>query len=369
MRGSSIFFPGCFPRTLHNHTSRGLSCRVCLDIDLPAVLRYVAMRGNIFGKMLSMASFGESHGPALGVVLDGIPANIDVSLDDLQNELAKRAPGRNVGTTSRYEKDQVEILSGIFEGKTLGCPICVVVKNENQRPRDYVLLRNEFRPGHADETTLLKFGIRDHRGGGRSSGRETLSRVIGGYFAGLIVPDLKVQASIIKLGPFQTEPPSRYLSLGNYKFADPGKEAEIEQFLLQLKANGDSVGGVVAIRAENVPSALGEPCFDKLKADLGKALLSIGAVVSFAYGAGDRFAEMSGSNMAQDRSLFGGMEGGISNGRPIQLTVTFKPTSTVGKKAQQGRHDPCIMPRACVVLESMVKFVIADHYLRQRAYE
>ena len=326
------------------------------------------MRGNIFGKMLSMTSFGESHGPAMGVVIDGMPANIDVSLDDLQSELNKRGPGRHAGTTSRYEKDQAEVLSGLFQGKTLGTPICIVVKNENQRSQDYALLKNEFRPGHGDKTTLLKFGTRDHRGGGRSSGRETLSRVIGGYFAGLVLPELQVQASIIQLGPFQTEPPSKYLSLGNYKFADLSKEQEIEQFLLQLKAEGNSVGGVVSVRAENVPQALGEPCFDKLKADLGKALLSIGAVVSFSYGAGESFSKMSGQQASSCHGHFGGIEGGISNGAPIQLTVVFRPTSTVGKRARQGRHDPCIMPRACVVLESMVKFVIADHYLRQRAY-
>lgn len=246
----------------------------------------------------------------------------------------------------------------------------MVVKNENQRPADYAALKDVFRPGHADATTLLKFGVRDHRGGGRSSGRETLSRVIGGYFAGLILPQLQVQACITKLGPFEAPVPKEHLaSLGDYCFAVPSREKEIESFLLQLKELGDSVGGVVSLRAENIPPGLGEPCFDKLKADLGKALLSIGAVVSFSYGAGDAFAKMSGQESSQNRSHFAGIEGGISNGDPIQLQVVFRPTSTVGERAKQGRHDPCIMPRACVVLEAMVKFVIADHYLRQRAYE
>ena len=332
-----------------------------------------AMRGNVFGKMLSMTSFGESHGPALGVVIDGMPAGLSVSLDDLQGELERRAPGRSLGVSSRYERDRVEVLSGIFEGKTLGSPICVVVRNENQHSQDYADLKDVFRPGHADETTLLKFGVRDYRGGGRSSGRETLCRVIGGHFAGLILPRLKVQAAITKLGPFQARPYrgdiSSSISPGEkYNFADPSQENEIEKFLQQLKAKGDSVGGVVSVIAFHVPVGLGEPCFDKLKADLAKALLSIGAVVGFSYGAGGAFAEMLGSEVVQDRKNFSGIEGGISNGDPICLEVIFKPTSTVGIKAKQGRHDPCIMPRACVVLESMVKFVIADHYLRQRAY-
>ena len=327
------------------------------------------MRGNIFGKMLSMTCFGESHGPAMGVVIDGMPPGLTVSQEHLQGELERRAPGRSAGTTSRYERDRAEILSGVFEGKTLGTPICVLVRNENQRSQDYDSFKNVFRPGHADQTTLLKFGRRDHRGGGRSSGRETLSRVIGGYFAGLIIPELRVQASIIKLGPFEAPVPRECLPLGDYQFADPSREEEIEAFLLQLKERGESAGGVVFIRAQNPPKALGEPCFDKLKADLGKALLSIGAVVSFSYGAGEAFAEMPGSESSQDRSHFSGIEGGISNGDPLQLQVVFRAPSTVGEKAKQGRHDPCIMPRACVVLESMVKFVVADHFLRQRAYE
>lgn len=327
------------------------------------------MRGNTFGKMLSMASFGESHGPAMGVVVDGMPANIEVSAAHLQEELEQRAPGRSVGTTARYERDRAEILSGIFKQKTLGTPICVIVRNENQHSQDYAQLKEVSRPGHADTTTLLKFGVRDHRGGGRSSGRETLARVIGGYFAGLILPDLRVQACITTLGPFHAKAPLQHHPLGDYKFADASRDEKIEQFLLQLKDKGDSVGGIVSLTAHNVPVALGEPCFDKLKADLGKALLSIGGVMGITYGAGNRFAKMSGKETSCDRSNFAGMEGGISNGDPIQLQVIFKPTSTVGENAKQGRHDPCIMPRACVVLEAMVKFVIADHYLRQKAYE
>ncbi|MCY4644631.1 MAG: chorismate synthase [Bacteriovoracales bacterium] len=327
------------------------------------------MRGNTFGKMLSMTSFGESHGPAMGVVVDGIPAGIPLSPTDLQKELDRRSPGKSAGTSSRKEEDGAEILSGVFEGKTLGTPLCIVIKNKDQRSRDYDPLKETFRPGHADLTTLLKYGHRDHRGGGRSSGRETISRVIGGYLASLILPKLNVWASIIKMGPFKTKPPLKRPSLGPYQFADPSQEENIEAFLLDLKEKGDSVGGIVSIKAENVPMGLGEPCFDKLKADLGKALLSVGAVAGFSYGLGESFSDLTGKELSERPPHFGGMEGGISNGETLELQVVFKPPATVGEAAQKGRHDPCIMPRACVVLESMVKFVIADHYLRQKAYE
>lgn len=326
------------------------------------------MRGNSLGKMISMISFGESHGSAMGVIIDGVPPNLKFSLTNLQEALDKRSPGRMLGISSRKEPDRVEILSGIYRDKTLGTPICALVKNQNQRPEDYNQLEKKLRPGHADETTLLKFGIRDHRGGGRSSGRETLARVIGGYFAGLILPELKVQASIIKLGPFQAKPPQKIFPLGDYKFAEPSLDKEIENYLLKLKEEGDSCGGIVSIRIEHTPAGLGEPCFDKLKAELAKALLSVGAVVGFSYGAGKEFVQMSGKEACSKRSHFSGIEGGISNGSPIQLEVIFKPPSTVGDLAKKGRHDPCIMPRACVVLESMSTFIIADHHLRQKAY-
>ena len=323
------------------------------------------MRGNIFGKMFSLTSFGESHGPALGVVIDGMAPGLEISLEDLQGELEKRAPGRSLGTTSRYEPDEVEILSGVFEGKTLGSPLCVLVRNKNQRSQDYDSFKNTHRPGHSDKTTSLKFGIRDHRGGGRSSGRETLSRVIGGYFAGLMLPELKVQACLIKLGPFETCPPSTLIPhLGHYRFAEPHREQEIESYLVKLKEEGNSTGGIVYVQTNKIPPGLGEPCFDKLKADLAKSILSIGGVTGFSYGTGNLFAQVLG----KEAQNFGGIEGGISNGDPLQMQVVFKPTSTVGEKAKKGRHDPCIMPRACVVVESMIKIVLADHFLRQRAY-
>jgi chorismate synthase len=312
------------------------------------------MRGNTFGKLFSLTTFGESHGEALGVVLDGVPANLIFSLDDLQKELDRRAPGKIEGTTTRKEADKAEVLSGIFSGKTLGSPISIIVRNTNQKSGDYEAWKDDPRPGHADQTTMAKFGIRDHRGGGRSSGRETLSRVIGGYFAGLIIPTVVVKANITKLGPFS----------GTVELND-----EVKTYLKKLQAEGDSVGGKVTVTVQNLQAGLGEPAFDKLKADLAKAMLSIGAVVGFSYGLGEEFAYKTGKEISASRKNFGGMEGGISNGEDLLFHVIFKPTSTVGDKATSGRHDPCIIPRALPVVEAMTKIVLADHFLRQRAYE
>ena len=329
------------------------------------------MRGNSFGKMFSLTSFGESHGPAMGVVIDGVPGGLKVSLEDLQKELDRRAPGKIAGTTSRNENDKAIILSGVFEGLSLGTPIAVIVHNTNQKSADYDKIKNEDRPGHADKTTVMKYGIRDHRGGGRSSGRETLSRVVAGYFAGLIIPDVKVKAYVSLLGPFEYKNILSDLSLdlSPYSFPDVKRNDEIKTYLENLKKEGESVGGRVRIIVNNSPVGLGEPAFDKLKADFAKALLSIGAVVSFSYGLGEEMTLMRGSEVAAHPNAFGGMEGGISNGDPMVMTITFKPTSTVGDKAKEGRHDPCIIPRAIPVVEAMVKVVLADHFLRQNAYQ
>ncbi|PIP95086.1 MAG: chorismate synthase [Bdellovibrio sp. CG12_big_fil_rev_8_21_14_0_65_39_13] len=329
------------------------------------------MRGNTFGKMLSITSFGESHGTALGVVVDGVPPGLKFNLKDLQSELDRRAPGNIEGTTARKEPDTAEVLSGVFEDQTLGTPICVIVKNTNQRSSDYEKIKEDHRPGHADKTTMLKYGIRDHRGGGRSSGRETLARVIGGYFAQLMMPQMKVRGWMTKLGPFESRDISKLDingDYGPYSYPDKSKSDEIKNYLLDLKKNGESRGGQVRVMVQNCPMGLGEPSFDKLKADLAKAILSIGAVVAFSYGSGEEMAELDGSVVSKDSSHFGGMEGGITNGDPIVLNITFKPTSTVGDKAKEGRHDPCIIPRAIPVVESMIKLTIADHYLRQQAY-
>lgn len=332
------------------------------------------MRGNTFGKMFGFTSFGESHGDALGAIVDGVPSNLKFSLSDLQAELDRRAPGRIAGTTPRKESDKAEVLSGVFEGKTLGTPISVIIKNTNQRSKDYDKLKQEYRPGHADETYIEKYGIRDHRGGGRSSGRETVARVIAGYFASLIIPNIHLRGMITKLGPFEVDPfqvkSLKELDLDVYNFPKNfgDRESEIRKYLLDLRKNGNSIGGKASIIIENCPAGLGEPSFDKLKADLAKAVMSIGAVTGFSYGIGERFAEISGAEASKDRSNFGGIEGGISNGENIILHCIFKPTSTVGDKAKEGRHDPCIIPRAIPVVESMIKIVLADHYLRQNAY-
>jgi chorismate synthase len=327
------------------------------------------MRGNQFGKMISMSTFGESHGEAYGVIIDGVPSGLDFSLDDLQSQLDLRAPGKLAGTTTRKEEDKAEVLSGIFEGKTSGTPIAVLVRNTNQRSADYDKLKNQYRPGHADKTYIQKYGVRDHRGGGRSSGRETLCRVIGGYFAGLVIPQIKVKAYISKLAHFECHeiPKNPHQNFGPYHVPNIDPE-EVKKYLLDLQKSHDSIGGQIVVVIDDCPSGLGEPCFDKLKADLAKALLSIGACFSFSFGLGEKMSELKGSEVSKNRENFGGMEGGISNGERITLLTTFKPTSTIGGNAKEGRHDPCILPRAVPVVEAMVRFVLADHYLRQCAY-
>ncbi|MCY4524866.1 MAG: chorismate synthase [Halobacteriovoraceae bacterium] len=301
-------------------------------------------------------SFGESHGAAMGVVIDGITAGLPFFLEKLQWELSRRSPGKSLSTSSRKEPDEAEILSGIFQGKTLGSPIAVLVRNKDQRQEDYQKMKDSYRPGHADRTTILKYKIRDYRGGGRSSGRETVSRVIAGYFASLIIPEVEVVAFIKKLGPFT--------------FAHPVAELpEVNDYLYDLKKKGESVGGQIGITLKHCPAGLGEPAFDKLKADFAKALLSIGGCVGFSYGASERFMEKPGREISKDINNFGGMEGGISNGNSIEMQAVFKPTSTVGQNALEGRHDPCILPRVLPVAEAMVKFVLADHFLRQNAYK
>ena len=329
------------------------------------------MRGNSLGKLLTMTTFGESHGPAMGLILDGVPANLTFSQSDLEAELKRRAPGQIAGTTKRIENDIPEVLSGIYEGKTLGTPICVVVKNQNQKSSDYDSLKQEFRPGHADETTLMKYGIRDHRGGGRASGRETVSRVIAGYFAGLILPQMKVRAYNTQIGKFQSTLTlsDMKLDLGPYHYIESAKNAEIEAYLLDLQQKGESVGGTTCFEIFGCPKGLGEPVFNKLKADLAHAMMSIGACTSFEYGLGKEFADMTGSEATTKVENFGGMAGGISNGEKIFGKLTFRAPSTVGEKAKHGRHDPCLLPRVIPVVEAMAKFVIADHYLRQLAYE
>ena len=325
------------------------------------------MRGNSFGKLFTVTTFGESHGSALGTVIDGVPAGLEIDESELQRQLDRRRPGRLEVSTSRNEADQFEILSGVFENKTLGTPITVIVRNKDQKSADYEKLKDEYRPGHADKTTMMKFGYRDHRGGGRSSGRETLSRVIAGYFASLIIPQIQVTSSIIQIGEMKFKNGDSLKSkLG---LSDPDLDQKAEAYLLELKNRGESAGGCVSLKVKNCPSGLGEPVFDKLKAELSHALMSIGSCMGVTFGLGTEFASSLGSQISAESKNFGGIEGGISNGEEITATLYFKAPSTIGEKAKEGRHDPCILPRVLPVVEAMTKIVLCDQYLRQRAFQ
>lgn len=328
------------------------------------------MSGNSFGNLFKITTFGESHGEALGAIVDGVPAGLPVSLDDLKKELLRRAPGQHSVHTARKEDDVPEILSGVFEGRTLGTPIAVIVRNTNQRSHDYDSLKDTYRPGHADKTTMMKYGIRDHRGGGRASGRETLARVIGGYFAGIVLKDVSFFAYIEEVGHFKLphKPLSHEAPRGEINIPDKKMSDEVVAYLKTCKEQGESLGGVVTLSILNSPVGLGEPAFDKLKADFAKAMLSIPACIGFSIASAFETVKLPGSVISQDPSHFGGMEGGISNGEEIVLKIAFKAPSTVGEKAKSGRHDPCILPRVVPVVEAMAKMVMADHFLRQSAY-
>ncbi len=327
------------------------------------------MPSNTFGELFAVTTFGESHGVALGVVIDGCPAGIPLGEDDLLAELARRRPGQSAVTTARAEADAPEIVSGVFEGRTTGMPITVLVRNQNQRSKDYEALRSHFRPGHADETYAGKYGHRDHRGGGRSSGRETVARVIAGVVAAKVLPpEVTVTAHALQIGPHRAvryEPET--IDQNPVRCADPEVAKAMEAYVLELKSAFDSTGGLVEIRVAGTPPHLGEPVFGKLKARLASAVMSIGAVTGFSYGAGFETATMRGLEYVADRRHFGGMLGGVSTGEDLRLCATIKPTTSVGEVAKQGRHDPCIVPRVVPVLEAMVRITLADCWLEARA--
>jgi chorismate synthase len=324
---------------------------------------------NTFGNLFAITTFGESHGPALGVVIDGCPAGIELAEADFLPELARRRPGQSAVTTARQESDRPVILSGVFEGRTTGMPIAVVVLNEGQQSKDYEALRHHFRPGHADETYAHKFGHRDHRGGGRSSGRETVARVIGGVVARKVLPpDVRVIGHTVRIGPHEAkrfEPAT--IEQNPVRCADPDVARAMEEYVLACKAAFDSTGGLCEVVVQNPPKGLGEPVFGKLKSRLAEAVLSIGAVTGFGYGAGFRTATMRGLDYVADRGSFGGMLGGISTGEELRIHASIKPTTSVGEVAKKGRHDPCVVPRVIPVLEAMVALVLADLWLEQRA--
>ncbi|SMC62482.1 chorismate synthase [Pedobacter nyackensis] len=358
------------------------------------------MAGNTFGQLFRITTFGESHGVAIGVVLDGCPAQLPIDLEFIQSELDKRKPGQSKITTQRKESDTVQILSGTFEGKSTGTPIAMLIPNEDQRSKDYSHNTDVYRPSHADYTYDAKYGIRDHRGGGRSSARETAARVAAGAIAKLLLKHhgIEIFAHVSAVGQIQApnlahDDVDTLLAIREeniVRCADPATAHQMIEFIDGVRKDGDTVGGKVSCIVKNCPVGLGDPVFDKLHADLGKAMLSINAVHGFEYGSGFSGSEMRGSehndiflaNGDQPKTLTnfsGGIQGGISNGMEINFTVAFKPVATImhnqqtinaaGEAAEikgKGRHDPCVVPRAVVIVEAMAALVLADHLLRNR---
>jgi chorismate synthase len=349
---------------------------------------------NTFGNLFTLTTFGESHGEAIGGVVDGMPPGIDIDVAFIQQELNRRRPGQSKITTSRQEPDQVELLSGVFEGKSTGCPIGFIVRNQNQHSQDYENLRCLFRPSHADYTYYNKYGIRDHRGGGRSSARITISRCVGGALAKLVLKQkgISIHAYTSQVGDIALERDyHRYdLSLTEInavRCPDLEKAAEMEALIEQVKAEGDTIGGIITCVVKGCPAGLGEPEFGKLHAALGAAMLSINAVKGFEYGEGFDGVNARGS---EQNDVFcpadgqittvsnhsGGIQGGISNGQDIYFRVAFKPVATILQEQQttdlegnpttftaRGRHDPCVLPRAVPVVEAMAAMTILDHIL------
>jgi chorismate synthase len=352
------------------------------------------MAGNTFGQLFQVTTFGESHGTALGVVVDGCPPGLALTRQEIQRELDRRRPGQSRVTTSRQEPDQVEILSGVFEGKTLGTPIALLIRNRDAAPGAYDNLRHRFRPGHADLTYFLKYGRRDHRGGGRASGRETAGRVAAGAIAKKLLSrfGVRIAAGTIQIGKLRaTKFDPRVIEKNQVRCPDAKAAPRLIALVERARKNGDSVGGVVEVRAAGAPAGLGEPVFGKLDADLAGALMSIGGVKGVEIGDGFAAASRLGSDNADPvryrRGKFftrhnrgGGILGGISTGEDIICRLAIKPTSSIalpqktvtenGKPVTiqvQGRHDPCLCPRIVPVAEAMVALVLADHLLRHRA--
>jgi len=347
--------------------------------------------GNTFGRIFTVTTFGESHGRALGCIVDGCPPGMELSEADIQGDLDRRRPGRSRHTTQRNEADQVRILSGVFEGRTTGTPIGLIVENTDQRSGDYGDIKNKFRPGHADYTYQQKYGIRDYRGGGRSSARETTMRVAAGAVAKKYLKErlgIEVRGYLSQLGPIELAA-SNFDSIDNNAFfcADPERVDELDKFMDELREQGDSIGAKISVLASNVPPGLGEPVFDKLEADIAHGLMSINAVKGVELGAGFAAVTQRGSEHRDEMSSdgfskndAGGTLGGISSGQDILASIALKPTSsisvpgkTIDKSGQnteivtKGRHDPCVGLRATPIAEAMVALVIMDHYLRNRA--
>jgi chorismate synthase len=351
------------------------------------------MAGNSFGKTFVLTTFGESHGEAIGGIIDGVPANIAIDFTQVQQELDRRKPGQSAIVTQRKEKDEVAFLSGIFDGKTTGTPIGFTIKNGNQKSKDYDHIKDKYRPSHADFTYDKKYGNRDYKGGGRSSARETACRVVGGAIAKQILAKkgIKVEAFVSAIGEIELAGDLSSLKLTNQenivRCPDEKVANTMIAYLKEIRKEGDTVGGVIFCRATGVPVGLGEPVFDKLHADLGKGLLSINAVKGFEFGSGFAGSKMKGSEHndvflsdgTTETNNSGGIQGGISNGAPITMSIAFKPIATLMRDQQsidnegnevtvsgKGRHDPCVVPRAVPIVESMVAMTILDHLLRNQ---
>ncbi len=349
---------------------------------------------NTIGRIFKVTTFGESHGVAVGGVIDGMPAGIEINLDRVQHELNRRRPGQSDIVTSRNEKDKVKILSGIFDGKTTGTPIGFIVENENQHSSDYENIRDTFRPSHADFSYTAKYGIRDHRGGGRSSARETISRVVAGAFARQALEQIGVkiyaytsQVGNITLDNDYTKYDSELIESNDVRCPDPKIAAKMHNLIAEVKADGDTIGGVITGVIKGSPVGLGDPAFGKLHARLGEAMLSINAAKGFEYGMGFAGVGCRGSEMIDlfvnnndsiktTTNHSGGIQGGISNGEDIYFRVAFKPIATLLKEVKtidkdgnpttlktKGRHDPCVLPRAVPIVEAMAAIVILDTYL------
>ncbi len=348
------------------------------------------MSGNSFGRAFTVTTFGESHGPALGCIIDGCPPGMALDEDDIQRDLERRRPGKSRHTTARREPDKVKILSGVFEGVTTGTPIGLLIENQDQRSKDYGDIKDKFRPGHADYTYQQKYGIRDYRGGGRSSARETTMRVAAGAVARKYLFEragIEINGYLSQLGPIQLACVDMSAVDENPFFcADPQRVEELAEFMDQLRREGDSIGAKISVLATGVPPGLGEPVFDKLEADLARGLMSINAVKGVELGAGFAAVSQRGSEhrdeMGPDgfnKNDAGGTLGGISSGQDILASIALKPTSSIsvpGKTVDKagkateivttGRHDPCVGLRATPIAEAMVALVLMDHYLRHR---
>lgn len=352
------------------------------------------MSGNTFGKLFKLTTFGESHGNAIGGIIDGCPSGIKIDFNAIVNEMQRRKPGQSAIVTQRKEEDEVVFHSGIFEGITTGTPIGFSILNTNQKSQDYSEIKDTYRPSHADYVYEKKYGIRDYRGGGRSSARETACRVVGGAIAKQIIPEIKITAFVSSVGEIFIDKPYQDLDFSKIesnavRCPDEATALKMENFIKEIKKQGDSIGGTITCVVQNVPIGLGEPVFDKLHADLGKAMLSINAVKGFEFGSGFCGAKMKGSDHndlfnedgTTKTNLSGGIQGGISNGMDIYFRVAFKPVATLIQKQEvldnkgnliekqgKGRHDPCVLPRAVPIVEAMTALVMTDAFLLNKIY-